>query len=61
MCQVIESSTATKEKAGAMSREALMNLAMVMVGALELTDRTRLGEVFSPSYNVLVSNVPGPR
>jgi WS/DGAT/MGAT family acyltransferase len=59
--QVIESSTATKEKAGAMSREALMNLAMVMVGALELTDRTRLGEVFSPSYNVLVSNVPGPR
>jgi len=58
--QVIESSTATKEKARSMSREALMDLAMVMVGALELVERTGLGTIFSPSYNVLVSNVPGP-
>jgi hypothetical protein len=58
--QVIESSIATKEKAGSMSREALMDLAMVMVGALELVDRAGLGRLFSPSYNVLVSNVPGP-
>lgn len=59
--QVIESSTATKEEARSMSREALMDLAMVMVGALELVERTSLGTIFSPSYNVLVSNVPGPR
>ena len=58
--QVIESSIATKKKAGAMSREALMDLAMVMVGALEMVDRAGLGRFFSPSYNVLVSNVPGP-
>jgi diacylglycerol O-acyltransferase len=58
--QVIESSRATKEKARAMSSEALMDLAMVMVGALELVERTGLKGLFSPSYNVLVSNVPGP-
>jgi WS/DGAT/MGAT family acyltransferase len=58
--QVIESSSATKEKARTMSSEALMDLAMIMVGALELIERTGLKGLFSPSYNVLVSNVPGP-
>ena len=43
-----------------MSREALVDFALIMVGALELADRTSLGRVLSPSYNVLVSNVPGP-
>lgn len=60
LAQVIQSSLATKEKARRMSREALMDLAMVMVGALELVERTPLKGVFAPSYNVLVSNVPGP-
>ena len=58
--QVIESSSASKEKARTMSSEGLMDLAMIMVGALELVERTGLKGVFSPSYNVLVSNVPGP-
>jgi WS/DGAT/MGAT family acyltransferase len=58
--QVIESSMATKEEASSMSREALMDFAMVMVAALELVERSGLGRIFSPSYNVLVSNVPGP-
>ena len=43
-----------------MSREALLDFALLMAGALELADRTPLGRLLSPSYNVLVSNVPGP-
>jgi diacylglycerol O-acyltransferase / wax synthase len=58
--QVVDSSRATKAEARAMSREALTDFAMIMVAALELADRTSLGRVLSPSYNVLVSNVPGP-
>jgi WS/DGAT/MGAT family acyltransferase len=58
--QVIASSVAAKEEASTMSREALMDFAMVMVGALELVERSGLGRILSPSYNVLVSNVPGP-
>jgi diacylglycerol O-acyltransferase / wax synthase len=61
LLQVIESSTATKKEASKLSREALMDLAMVMIGVLELADRSRLSSVISPSYNVLVSNVPGPK
>lgn len=58
--QVVDSSRATKTEARAMSREALTDYALIMVTALELADRTPLGRVLSPSYNVLVSNVPGP-
>ncbi|MEE4145126.1 MAG: wax ester/triacylglycerol synthase family O-acyltransferase [Halieaceae bacterium] len=58
--QVAASSRASKEEARAMSREALLDYALIMAGALELADRTPLGRLLSPSYNVLVSNVPGP-
>lgn len=58
--QVIECSTATKQEARGMSREALVDFALVMVGVLELADHTPAGRFLSPSYNVLVSNVPGP-
>jgi diacylglycerol O-acyltransferase len=58
--QVVDSSRATKAEARAMSREALLDFAVLMAGALELADRTGLGRMISPSYNVLVSNVPGP-
>ena len=58
--QVAASSRASKEEARAMSREALLDFALLMAGALELADRTPLGRLLSPSYNVLVSNVPGP-
>lgn len=59
--QVVDSSQATKAEARGMSREALIDFAMLMSGALELLDRTGLGKRLSASYNVLVSNVPGPR
>jgi WS/DGAT/MGAT family acyltransferase len=59
--QVVASSRASKEEARALSREALLDFALLMAGALELADRTPLGRLLSPSYNVLVSNVPGPR
>ena len=59
--QVIECSTATKEEARELSREALVDFALVMVGALELADHTLAGRFLAPSYNVLVSNVPGPK
>jgi WS/DGAT/MGAT family acyltransferase len=58
--QVVASSRASKEEARAMSREALLDFALLMAGVLELADRTPLGRLLSPSYNVLVSNVPGP-
>ena len=58
--QVIECSTATKREARGLSREALVDFALVMVGVLELADHTPAGRFLSPSYNVLVSNVPGP-
>jgi diacylglycerol O-acyltransferase len=59
--QVVDSSRAIKEEAREMSREALIDFALLMTGVLELADRTGLGRMLSPSYNVLVSNVPGPR
>ena len=37
-----------------------MDFTLLMVGALELAEHTPLGRLLSPSYNVLVSNVPGP-
>lgn len=58
--QIIGCATATKEEARTMSREALVDFTLLMVGALELADHTPLGRFLSPSYNVLVSNVPGP-
>jgi WS/DGAT/MGAT family acyltransferase len=58
--QVIECSTATKQEARGLSREALVDFALVMVGVLELADHTPAGRFLAPSYNVLVSNVPGP-
>ena len=58
--QIVQSSRASKDKARAMSSAALMNLAVIMIASLEVLERTGLGGLLSPSYNVLVSNVPGP-
>ncbi|MBE9538211.1 MAG: DUF1298 domain-containing protein, partial [Proteobacteria bacterium] len=58
--QIAESSRASKDEARTMSSAALMDLAVIMIASLELVERTGLGRFFSPSYNVLVSNVPGP-
>lgn len=59
--QVVASSHASKEEARAMSRDALEDFALIMAGVLTLAERTPLGRILSPSYNVLMSNVPGPR
>ena len=58
--QIADSSRASKDEARTMSSAALMDLAVIMIASLELVDRTGLGRLLSPSYNVLVSNVPGP-
>ena len=59
--QVVASSSASKEEARGMSRDALQDFALIMAGVLTMADRTPLGRLLSPSYNVLMSNVPGPR
>ncbi len=59
--QVAAAARAAKSEARSLSREALLDFALVTAGALELADRTPLGRFLAPSYNVLVSNVPGPR
>jgi WS/DGAT/MGAT family acyltransferase len=58
--QVIESSSVTKQEARSMSTEALMDFSMALFGVFEFVERSGLGRMFSPSYNVLISNVPGP-
>ena len=58
--QIVDSSRASKDEARTMSSAALMNLAVIMIASLEMVDRTKVGRFLSPSYNVLVSNVPGP-
>ena len=43
-----------------MSTEALMDFTLGIYGAFELIDRSSLKRLLPPSYNALVSNVPGP-
>ena len=38
-----------------------MNAAILQFGVFELIQRTGASRIISPSFNVLVSNVPGPR
>ncbi len=58
--QIIESATASKEEARRMSKEGLMDFALVLAGLGEFLVLTGLERTITPSYNVLVSNVPGP-
>ena len=58
--QVIASSSKAKEEARALSRDAMMDFAVLMFGAFELFERSGLQHRLPASYNVLVSNVPGP-
>jgi diacylglycerol O-acyltransferase / wax synthase len=54
------SSEASKAQAKSMSKEALIDYVLVFGAALELLQRTGLETRVPQSYNVLVSNVPGP-
>jgi diacylglycerol O-acyltransferase len=58
--QVIESSQAAKEAVSGLSTEAMMDYGVIIFGLWELLSRTGLERYVTPSYNVLVSNVPGP-
>lgn len=60
MQQVVASSSQAKEEARALSRDAMMDFAVLMFGAFELFERSGLQHRLPASYNVLVSNVPGP-
>jgi WS/DGAT/MGAT family acyltransferase len=58
--QVIASSHAAKEAVSGLSSEAMMDYGVVIFAMWEVLARTRLDQFVTPSYNVLISNVPGP-
>jgi WS/DGAT/MGAT family acyltransferase len=58
--QIIESTSQAKADARRISRDAMLEFGVLMFGAFELLERTHMLQRLSPSYNVLVSNVPGP-
>ena len=59
--KVASSAASSKYDAKAMSREALMDFVLMIGGAFEFLQRTGLETSVPPSYNVLVSNVPGAK
>jgi WS/DGAT/MGAT family acyltransferase len=58
--QVAESSHQAKEMVSGLSGEAMMDYGVFFFALMELLNRSRLDRYLAPSYNVLVSNVPGP-
>jgi len=58
--QVIESSHASKDAVRGLSNEAMIDYGVIIFALWEMLSRTGLDQVIKPSYNVLVSNVPGP-
>jgi len=58
--QVIDSSTASKDAVAGLSSDAMIDYGVIIFGLWELLSRTKLDQIITPSYNVLVSNVPGP-
>jgi diacylglycerol O-acyltransferase len=58
--QVIASSHASKDEIKGLSSEAMIDYGVLIFGLWEILSRTKLDQVLTPSYNVLVSNVPGP-
>ncbi len=58
--QVVASSHAAKEAVSGLSAEAMLDYGVVIFAIWEVLARTRLDQFVTPSYNVLVSNVPGP-
>ena len=58
--QVIDSSSASKEEVSTLSPTAMIDYGVMIFALMELLERTKLDQFVAPSYNVLVSNVPGP-
>jgi len=61
LAQVIASTSKSKAEARELSRAALQDYTLVMFGLYELLERSGLQQRVPASYNVLVSNVPGPQ
>ena len=60
LAQVVESSAASKAEVASLSAEAMMDYGVMVFALSELLERSKLDQILAPSYNVLVSNVPGP-
>lgn len=60
LAQVTQSSRAAKEAVSSMSAQAMLDYGIIIFGLWELLARSRLDRFVTPSYNVLISNVPGP-
>jgi hypothetical protein len=58
--QVLESSHAAKDEVGSLSTEAMMDYAVLFFGLMEILNRSKLDRLIAPSYNLIISNVPGP-
>ena len=61
LAQIAESARRAKADAGEMSREWLMDFAMLVMSILEISQSTGLNQILPQSSNLLVSNVPGPK
>jgi WS/DGAT/MGAT family acyltransferase len=60
LAQVMASSAASKAEVATLSAEAMMDYGVMIFAVWELLQRSKLDRLLAPSYNVLVSNVPGP-
>ena len=60
LSQVVESSAASKAEVSSLSAAAMMDYGVIVFALWELLQRSKLDQFVAPSYNVLVSNVPGP-
>jgi WS/DGAT/MGAT family acyltransferase len=60
LAQVVESSHEAKDMVSGLSTEAMMDYGVFFFALMELLNRSRLDRYIAPSYNVLISNVPGP-
>lgn len=58
--QVVESSHASKAEVSTLSANAMMDYGVIIFALWELMERSKIDRLVAPSYNVLVSNVPGP-
>ena len=58
--QVVDSSRAAKDAVSQLSAEGMIDYGVIIFALWEVLARTRLEQFVTPSYNVLVSNVPGP-
>jgi diacylglycerol O-acyltransferase len=60
LAQVAASSRESKREARGMSRDALIDYVLLLGGIFELMQRSGIDRLVPQSYNMLVSNVPGP-